>query len=239
MQPVKEYTFDNFIVGKSNQFAFTAAKAVADKPGETYNPLLICGESGLGQTHLLDAIYNQVSAQLPDASISIFTADELIKMMVRTFKAELEKMWYADLLSADILLIDDIHTLVGKRATHMEFVSLLHAFIDRGSQVVMTFSVLPLEMPHSDDTVRNDFNWGLFADIQPLDSETAKSIILNKAERSGLRLAEDACEYIDNNGVREARRIEGIINRLQAQRELMGSFIDLDVVNLICEDSEG
>lgn len=92
MQPVKEYTFDNFIVGKSTQFAFTAAKAVADKPGETYNPLLICGESGLGKTHLLDAIYNQVSAQLPDASISIFTADELIKMMVRTFKAELEKM---------------------------------------------------------------------------------------------------------------------------------------------------
>ena len=146
MQPVKEYTFDNFIVGKSNQFAFTAAKAVAGKPGETYNPLLICGESGLGKTNLLDAIYNKVSAQLPDASISIFTADELIKMMVRTFKAELEKMWYADLLSADILLIDDIHTLVGKRATQMEFVSLLHAFIDRGSQVVMTCSVLPWEI---------------------------------------------------------------------------------------------
>lgn len=95
---------------------------------------------------------------MPDASISIFTADELIKMMVRTFKAELEKMWYADMLSADILLIDDIHTLVGKRATQMEFVSLLHAFIDCGSQVVMICSVLPLEMPHFDDTVRNDFN---------------------------------------------------------------------------------
>ena len=239
MQPVKEYTFDNFIVGKSNQFAFMAAKAVAEKPGETYNPLLIYGESGLGKTHLLDAIYNQVSAQLPDVSIGIFTADELIKKMVRTFKAELEELWYADLLSADILLIDDIHTLVGKRATQMEFVSLLHGFVDRGSQVVMTCSVLPKEMPYFDDTIRKDFTWGLFADIQPLDSETAKSIILHKAERYGLRLAEEAGEYIATSEVREVRRIEGIINRLQAQRELMGSFINLDVVKLICEDSEG
>ncbi len=227
MQPVKEYTFDNFIVGSSNKFARMAAKAVADKPGETYNPLFIYGESGLGKTHLLNAIYNRISEQAPDTTISMRSADELTWQIVSALKSKQEELWYADLLSVDILLVDDMHVLVGKKATQEEIISLIRALVDRGQQVVMTSSVPSAKLPWFERGIRTGFEWGLFADIQPLDAETSKSIVLDKAARRGVQLSEEAVDNIVSRTNGEVRRIEGLINYALAEEKLMIKSYDL------------
>ncbi len=232
MQPIKEYAFDNFIVGKSNKFAYTASKAAADKPGEVYNPLFIYGNSGLGKTHLLNAIYNQAADLMPDATIILLSAEELSIRIVSSIKAEQNELRYADLLSADMVLIDDMHPLAGKKATQLEFVSLVKALVDRSRQVVMTCSAPPHELPWFESEFRMDFEKGLFADIQPLDSETAKSIIHYKAEKRNLHLSEETIDYMAYHVVREVRTIEGNLNCLRVKKEMKkviepSSFVEI------------
>ena len=236
MQPVKEYTFDNFITGKSNALASMAAKAVADKPGATYNPLFIYGESGLGKTHLLNAICNRIHELSPDTVIFMYTADELIQEMVIAIKAKQTNSWREKMRSADVLLIDDAHVLMGKTATQGELVSLLRSYVGKKGQVVMTASIDPELLPVLDSNLRSDFEWGLFADIQPLDVETCRLVARNKAARCGLHLSEESLEYIASHANGEVRRLEGVINRLHAEKALLDSEIDMASVKQICED---
>lgn len=236
MKPVKEYTFDNFIVGKSNQFALTAAKAVAEKPGQVYNPLFIFGESGLGKTHLLNAIYNQIRESSPDAVVLMFTADQLTMEIIKAYKAQQPTAWYEKIRTADVLLIDDVHLLVGKSATQAEYVSLLRSFVQEKRQVVLMSSVEPDMLPVLESSLRSDFDWCLLADIQPLDTETGKLVARDKAARCGLQLSEEALDYISSHANGEVRRLEGVINRLHAEKELLVSNIDLDAVKQACED---
>ena len=236
MQPVKEYTFDNFIVGKSNKFAFTAAKAVAEKPGQVYNPLFIYGESGLGKTHLLNAIYNHIHESMPDAVVCMFTADQLTMEIVKAYKAQQPTAWYEEIRSADVLLIDDAHLLQGKSATQAEYVSLLRSFVQEKRQVVLTSSVEPEMLPVLESSLRSDFEWGLFADIQPLDVETCRLVAQDEVTRCGLHLSEESLEYIASHANGEVRRLEGVITRLHAEKELLVTDIDLDAVKQACED---
>ena len=172
MQPVKEYTFDNLIIGESNRFAFMAAKAVAEKPGEAYNPLIIYGESGLGKTHLLKAIYNHIHELSPDFSVCMVPADELTQEMVNAIKAKQTNEWRQSILSADVLLIDDAHVLAGKQNTQAEYVRLIRACVGKKNQVVLTASIDPDKLPVLESSFRADYERCLFADIQPLDIET-------------------------------------------------------------------
>lgn len=236
MQPVKEYTFDNFIVGRSNQFAFAAAKAAAEKPGLVYNPLFIFGESGLGKTHLLNAIYNQIRKSSLDAVVFILTADQLTMEIIKTYKAQQPTEWYEKIRSADVLLIDDVHLLQGKIGTQAEFVSILRSFVPEKRQVVLTSSVEPETLPVLESSLRSDFEWCLLADIQPLDTKTCRLIARDKAARCGLRLSEDALNCISSHANGEARRLEGVIKRLHAEKELLVTDIDLDAVKQACED---
>lgn len=236
MQPVKEYTFDNFIVGRSNQFAFTAAKAVAEKPGQVYNPLYIYGERGLGKTHLLNAIYNQIRKSSLDAVVFMLTADQLTMEIIKTYKAQQPTEWYEKIRSADVLLIDDVHLLQGKMGTQAEFVSILRSFVQEKRQVVLTSSVEPETLPVLESSLRSDYEWCLLADIQPLDTETGKLVARDKAAHCGLQLSEEALDYISSHANREVRRLEGVINRLHAEKELLVSDIDLDAVKQTCED---
>ena len=235
MQPVKEYTFDNFIVGKSNQFAFKAAKAVAEKPGQVYNPLFIYGENGLGKTHLLNAIYNSIHESSPDSVVFKFTADQLTMEMVKAIKAEQTIEWRKKMRSADVLLIDEAQVLMGKSATQSEVVSLLRSYVQEKHQVVMTASVDPEMLPVLETSLRSDFDRCLLADIQPLNTEICKSIARDKAARRGLQLSEEALDYISSHANREVRRLEGVINRLHAEKELLVSDIDLDAVKQACK----
>lgn len=236
MQPVKEYTFDNFIVGKSNKFAFTAAKAVAEKPGQVYSPLFIYGKSGLGKTHLLNAIYNHICESSPDAVVFMFTADQLTMEIIKAHKAQQPTAWYEKIRTADVLLIDDVHLLKGKPATQAEYVSLLRSFVQEKRQVVLTSSVEPEMLPVLESSLRSDYDWCLLADIQPLDTETGKLVARDKGSRRGLQLSEEAVDYISSHVNGEVRRLEGVINRLHAEKELLVTDIDLDAVKQACED---
>ena len=236
MQSVKEYTFDNFIMSKSNQFAFMAAKAVAEKPGEAYNPLFINGESGLGKTHLLTAIYNSIHESSPETVIFMYSADELIREMIVAIKAKQTNAWREKMRSADVLLIDDTHVLMGKTATQGELVSLLRSYVGKTGQVVMTASIEPELLPVLDSNLRSDFEWGLLADIQLLDVETCRLVARDKAARCGLHLSEELLEYISSHANGEVRRLEGVINRLHAEKALLDSDIDMASVKQICKD---
>lgn len=236
MQPVKEYTFDNFIVGRSNQFAFAAAKAAAEKPGLVYNPLFIYGESGLGKTHLLNAIYNHIHASSPNAVVFMLSAAELTMEMVKAVKTKQMNEWHKNMRSADVLLIDDAQLLMGKSGTQAELVSLLRSCVQEKRQVVMTASAAPERLPVLKSSLRSDFDRCLLADIQPLDTETCKLIARDKAARCGLRLSEDALNCISSHANGEARRLEGVIKRLHAEKELLVTDIDLDAVKQACED---
>ncbi len=221
MQPVKAYTFDNFIVGKSNQFAFTAAKAAAEKPGLVYNPLFIFGESGLGKTHLLNAIYNHIHASSPNAVVFMLSAAELTMEMVKAVKTKQTNKWHENMRSADVLLIDDAQLLMGKSGTQAELVSLLRSCVQEKRQVVMTASAAPERLPVLESSLRSDFDRCLLADIQPLDTETCRLIARDKAARCGLRLSEDALNCISSHANGEARRLEGLINHALAEESLM------------------
>ena len=236
MQSVKEYTFDNFIMGKSNQVAFMAAKSVAQKPAETYNPLIIYGKSGLGKTHLLNAIYNCIHESTPDFSILMVTADELTLEMISAIKAKQTDAWRQSIISSDVLLIDDAHVLAGKQSTQIEFAHLIRDCVGKKHQVVMTASIEPEKLPFLESSLQSDYERCLIADIQPLDMETCRLVARDKATRCGLSLSDEMLEQIVSHANGEIRRLGGIISRLRAEEELMSSSVDSAMVKQICED---
>ena len=219
MRRIKAYLFDNYIIGDSNRVAFETAKAAADKPGKACNPLFIYGNSGLGKTHLLNAICHQITVQLPDAVIGMYTADEMAQHMARAIKAERTELWREKVLAKDVLLIDDAHVLEGKSATQAEFASLIHSLVEREKQVVVTSSVPPEKLPVLEASFREDYDQGRLVEIQLLDAEMCRSIVLDKAVRCGLRLSEEAVDKIVSVTDGEVRRIEGILNHIHAEAE--------------------
>ena len=236
MQPVKEYTFDNFIIGKSNRFAFMASKAVADKPGESYNPLFIYGESGLGKTHLLNAIYNHIQALTPNKTVYKVSSDEIIEKYVNAISAAKYDPWQDVVRSTDILLIDNANLLLEKEATQTAFAFLIRACVENYRQIVMASTAAPDKLPVLESSIRKNCQMGLFADIQPLDNDTAGLIVLDRAARQGLWLSEESMEYIVSHAHGEVRRLEGVITRLHAEKELMESNIDFATVKKACDD---
>ncbi len=212
MQTEREYSFDNFIIGGPNKLAFMAAKQVADKPGETYNPLFIYGRSGLGKTHLLNAIYKHIHELYPDLSVCMVTADELVRHMIKSAQAGQTDEWRRDMLSADVLLIDDAHILTGKKHTQAAFVRLIRDCVSKKHQVVMTSSEDPETLPVLESSLRSDYGWALLADIRDIDIETRRLIAIERAARSGLSLSDEMLEHIVSHADGNVRRIEGFID---------------------------
>ena len=211
MQPVRKYTFENFITGKGNQLAFCAAKAAAENPGASCNPLFIYGRSGLGKTHLLNAVCNRIRETAPGAVVSMNTAEELVSGLVHAIKEKQTDAWREKTRSADVLLIDDSHILIGKNAAQNEIVSLIRYYVGKRRQVVMTASADPEMLPALESSLRSDFDQCLLADIQPPDTRTSRLIARDKAARCGLSLSGESLDYIAAQMHGEVRRLEGII----------------------------
>ena len=236
MRPVRKYTFENFIPGKANQLAFCAAKAAAENPGASCNPLFIYGRSGLGKTHLLNAVCNRIRETAPGAVVSMNTAEELVSGLVHAIKEKQTDAWREKTRSADVLLIDDAHILIGKNAAQNEIVSLIRYYVGKRRQVVMTASADPETLPALESSLRSDFDQCLLADIQPPDTRTSRLIARDKAARCGLSLSGESLDYIAAQMHGEVRRLEGIICRLHAQEALAGADIDLSAVKQACAD---
>lgn len=230
------YTFDRFIVGNSNKFAHAAAIAVAEKPGKTYNPLFIYGNSGLGKTHLLLAIGQQIHERSPEKSIAYIKGDEFTNQLVKSIKDGTAEEFRQKYRNVDLFLVDDIQFISGKQQTQNEFFHTFNNIFEAGHQIVITSDRPPLEMSILDDRLRTRFEGGLMADIQPPDLETRMAITRNKAAQLGLLLSDEAVEFIASNITANIRQLEGVIKRLTAYKEILDDVITIDSVRRAIKD---
>ena len=230
------YTFDRFIVGNSNKFAHAAALAVAEKPGVIYNPLFIYGNSGLGKTHLLLAIGQEIHEKDPTKKIAYLKGDEFTNQLIRAIKDGTGEEFRTKYRNVDLFLVDDIQFIAGKQQTQNEFFHTFNNIYEAGHQIVITSDRPPLEMSLLDDRLRTRFEGGLMADIQPPDLETRMVIIRNKAAQLGLLLSDEAVEYIAENITANIRQLEGVIKRLTAYKEILDDVITIDSVKRAIKD---
>ena len=218
-----EFTFANFIVGSSNKFAHAAALAVATNTTSSYNPLFIYGGSGLGKTHLLCAIREEISSQGRGANILYVKGEEFTNELINAIQNETTNQFHDKYRSADVLLVDDIQFIGGKESTQEEFFHTFNALYQDGKQIVLTSDRPPKEIKTLEDRLRTRFEWGLLADIQPPDFETRIAIIRRKAELLGLQIPDEVSEYIANRLKNNIRQLEGAVKKLNAYKQLAGS----------------
>lgn len=234
----EEYTFDKFVVGSSNKFAYSAAQAVADEPGKPkgYNPLFLYGESGLGKTHLLYAIAHAIHDKFPTFRIVYIKGDAFTNELIAAIREGKNQEFREKFRSADVFLMDDVQFIAGRQASQEEMFHTFNALYEEGRQIVFTADRPPKEMLRLDDRLKTRFEWGLPVDIQPPDYETRVAIIKNKAIRRGMRLPDPVLRYIADNITSNVRQIEGTVNKILAFQELMGEQVDVDTVTRAVRD---
>ena len=226
------YTFENFIVGKSNEFAYAAAQGVVKNPGnKVYNPLFIYGNSGLGKTHLLCAIGTAILENKPETRIAFIKGDDFTNQMVRSIKEGTADEFRQKYRGVDLFLVDDIQFIAGKEATQEEFFHTFNSIYEAGHQIVITSDRPPIDMLRLDDRLRTRFEGGMMADVKPPDVETRMAIIRNKAGLLGMSLSDDVVAYIAQKITANVRQIEGVINRLTALCDVTGKEITREMVD--------
>ena len=211
-----DLTFDTFIVGSSNKFAHAACVAVATKPAVAYNPLFIYGNSGLGKTHLLNAISYEISKNNPEMNIVYVKGEqftvELIDAITRGTTAAFREKYR----KADVLLVDDIQFIAGKESTQEEFFHTFNTLYESKRQIILASDRPPKDIALLEERLQTRFVWGLTADIQPPDFETRVAIIKRKAEALALNIPDSVCEFIANNLKNNIRQLEGVVKKLNA-----------------------
>ena len=224
-----EYTFENFIVGTSNTFAHAACTAVAKNPADAYNPLFIYGPSGMGKTHLLYAITNEVSKRYPNYNIIYVKGEEFTNQMVESIGKNLNKQFRDRYRKADILLIDDIQFIAGREATQEEFFHTFNALFEDKKQIIMTSDLPPRDMKTLEDRLRTRFEWGLIADIQPPDYELRIAIMKKKAEAYNTVFPNDVLAFLAENLTSNVRLLEGAIKKISAFSYMNGQPINIQM----------
>ncbi len=215
-----EFTFDTYIIGSSNKFAHAAALAVAANPAGAYNPLFIYGNSGLGKTHLLHAICNDIKSTKPDTKTLYIKGDDFTNELIESIKKNTTSVFHQKYRQTDILLVDDIQFIAGKDSTQEEFFHTFNALYESKKQIVLTSDRPPKEIQTLEDRLRTRFEWGLIADIQPPDFETRIAIIKRKAELLDIRLSNEVCQYIATKLKANIRQLEGVVKKLKAYQLL-------------------
>ena len=232
----EEYTFERFVVGASNKFAHAAAQAVAERPAQTYNPLFIYGESGLGKTHLLYAIANALRKKRPDARIVYVKGDDFTNELIASIRENRNAEFREKYRQTDILLMDDIQFIAGKIQTQEEFFHTFNTLYESGRQIVLTSDRPPKEITQLEDRLRTRFEWGLMVDVAPPDFETRFAIIQNKAAMLGVKLPGDVMDYIAENITSNVRQIEGTLNKILAYRDLLDDQVNEETVGRAIRD---
>lgn len=215
-------TFDNYIVGSSNKFAHAASIAVAQNPGGAYNPLFIHGNSGLGKTHLLHAIKNDILQQTPEMKIVYVKGDDFTNEIVESLRRANTAEFRQKYRNADVLLVDDVQFIGGKESTQEEFFHTFNALYESKKQIVLTSDRPPKEIKTLEDRLRTRFEWGLIADIQPPDIETRIAILKSKAESLDFNIPDDICNYIAGKLKTNVRQLEGVVKKIKAKSLLTG-----------------
>ena len=232
----EEYTFERFVVGSSNKFAHAAARAVADNPGQSYNPLFIYGESGLGKTHLLYAIAHTIHKNHPDYKVVYIKGDTFTNELIQAIREGRNAEFREKYRGADVFLMDDVQFIAGRDSTQEEMFHTFNTLYELKKQIVFTSDRPPKEMLRLEDRLKTRFEWGLLADIQPPDYETRMAIIKNKAIRMGVELPEEVLIYVAENITSNVRQIEGTVKKILAFRDLLGSNVDASSVTRAVRD---
>ena len=230
------YTFDNFIVGSSNRFAHAACISVAKNPAQSYNPLFIYGPSGLGKTHLLYAIINEIHKNIPESNIIYVKGEEFTNQMIESISKGKTAEFRQKFRKADVLLIDDIHFIAGKEATQEEFFHTFNDLYENKKQIILTSDRPAKDIQHLEDRLRTRFDWGLAADIQPPDFELRIAIMRQKAEMLGLPFPSDVLEFLADRLTNNVRQLEGAIKRIIAYSRLNGEAVTVSLVNTCISD---
>ena len=231
-----KYTFCSFVVGKSNEFAHAAAKAVAENPARAYNPLFVYGGVGLGKTHLLQAICAYIKEHSPKTRITFLTSEEFTNELISSIHYNRMTEFRNKYRNTDLLVIDDIQFIAGKERTQEEFFHTFNTLHEYGKQIVMSSDRFPKEMPDMEERLRSRFEWGLIADIQPPDMETKAAIVAKKAEQEGITVPEDVAMFLANNIKSNVRELEGSLIRLGAYASLTGRQITLELARTVLRD---
>ena len=226
------YTFETFVVGNNNRFAQSASLAVAESPGETYNPLYIYGGPGLGKTHLMHSIGHFILDQNPNAKVIYVTSEQFTNEVIESIRngnASSMTKFRDKYRTVDVLMIDDIQFIIGKESTQEEFFHTFNAFQTQGKQIILTSDKPPKEMETLEERIRSRFEWGLMADIGIPDYETRMAILRKKAESDNFDINDEILNYIANNIKSNVRELEGALNKLLAYNVLCNETITMDI----------
>jgi chromosomal replication initiator protein len=226
---IPKYTFDNFVIGASNQFAHAACVAVANQPGDHYNPLFIYGGVGLGKTHLVNAIGHHSVTQRPGLKVAYLSSESFMNELIASLRRDRMDEFKRKFRNVDILILDDVQFIAGKERTQEEFFHTFNSLYDSHKQIVITSDKFPKEIPGIEDRLRNRFEWGLIADIQPPDMETRVAILQKKAEVEGVQLPHDVAIFLASNIDSNVRELEGSLTRLGAFASLTKATITIDL----------
>lgn len=226
------YTFDTFVVGNNNRFAQSASLAVAESPGETYNPLYIYGGPGLGKTHLMHSIGHFILDQNPDSKVIYVTSEQFTNEVIESIRngnASSMTKFRDKYRTVDVLMIDDIQFIIGKESTQEEFFHTFNALQTQGKQIILTSDKPPKDMETLEERIRSRFEWGLMADIGIPDYETRMAILRKKSENDNFEIDDEILNYIANNIKSNVRELEGALNKLLAYNNLCKQTITMEI----------
>ena len=223
------YLFDTFVVGNSNQFAHAAARAVAEAPSRSYNPLFLYGGVGLGKTHLLHAIGHEIQHKSPGLRVIYLAAEQFVNDLISSLRFNRMPSFRERYRNIDILLVDDIQFLANKERTQEEFFHTFNTLYTSQKQIILTSDSSPRDIPALEERLRSRFEWGLIADIQSPDLETKVAILRRKAEAEETTLPDDVALFIARQVRSNIRELEGLLNRVMAFSSLTGKPLSLDL----------
>jgi len=231
-----KYTFESFVVGSSNQFAHAAARAVAEIPSKSYNPLFLYGGVGLGKTHLMHAIGHYIQARNRHLRLLYVSTDRFVDEMISAVRFDRLQPFRQKYRTVDVLLVDDIQFIAGKERTQEEFFHIFNALHDGQRQIVISSDCPPRQIPTLEERLHSRFEWGLIADIQAPDIETKVAILKRKAESERVEIPENVALFIASKVKTNIRELEGSLIRLIAYASLTGRDIDLQLTHEVLKD---
>jgi chromosomal replication initiator protein len=230
------YRFSTFVVGSSNQLAYAASLSIAENPSGSFNPLFIYGGAGLGKTHLIQAIGQQLRDVSPRRKVVYMSADSFVTELITSIRYDKMQSFRDRYRSVDALLLDDIQFLAGKERTQEEFFHTFNALYEAQKQIVFTSDAPPKEIPTLEERLRSRFEWGLIADIQPPDLETKVAILRKKAEEKKINLPHEVALFIAERVRSNIRELEGHLNRVSAFASLTGNSLSIDLAKEALKD---